>query len=39
MILVRPDRYVAWIGNTAPNDVAALLGKTVGRTKVPATAS
>ncbi len=36
MILVRPDRYVAWTGNAAPGDVAALLGKTVGRTRLPA---
>ena len=36
LILVRPDRYVAWIGNAAPGDVAALLGKTVGRTRLPA---
>jgi 4-hydroxyisophthalate hydroxylase len=36
MILVRPDRYVAWIGNAAPSDVAALLGKAVGRTNFPA---
>jgi 2-polyprenyl-6-methoxyphenol hydroxylase-like FAD-dependent oxidoreductase len=36
MILVRPDRYVAWIGNAAPNDAAALLGKAVGRTRLPA---
>jgi hypothetical protein len=36
MILVRPDRYVAWIGNAAPNDIAALLGKTAGRTKLTA---
>jgi hypothetical protein len=31
MILVRPDRYVSWIGDTAPSDVKAALGKSVGR--------
>jgi 2-polyprenyl-6-methoxyphenol hydroxylase-like FAD-dependent oxidoreductase len=35
MILVRPDRYIAWTGPSAPGDTAALLGKVVGRTKVP----
>jgi 2-polyprenyl-6-methoxyphenol hydroxylase-like FAD-dependent oxidoreductase len=29
-ILVRPDRYVAWIADTAPADAAAILAKTVG---------
>jgi 4-hydroxyisophthalate hydroxylase len=30
-ILVRPDRYIAWIGNGAPADAAATLGKLVAR--------
>ena len=29
-ILVRPDRYIAWIANEPPNDPAAILGKVVG---------
>jgi 4-hydroxyisophthalate hydroxylase len=31
MILVRPDRYVAWTGEAAPGDAKALLSKAVGR--------
>ncbi len=29
LILVRPDRYVAWIANTAPSDAKAVLGKVI----------
>jgi 4-hydroxyisophthalate hydroxylase len=31
LILVRPDRYVAWVGDTAPADAAAVMRKTIGR--------
>jgi 4-hydroxyisophthalate hydroxylase len=31
LILVRPDQYVAWTGNHAPPDTAALLAKVTGR--------
>jgi 4-hydroxyisophthalate hydroxylase len=31
LILVRPDRYVAWCALGAPADAAAILGKAVGR--------
>ena len=31
MILVRPDQYVVWSGDTAPGDVCALLSKASGR--------
>jgi hypothetical protein len=31
LILVRPDRYVAWTADGAPADAAAILRKAVGR--------
>ena len=31
LILVRPDQFVAWVGNSHPEDVKAVLGKAVGR--------
>ena len=31
LILVRPDRYVAWAGDNVPGDPAAVLAKVVGR--------
>ena len=30
LILVRPDQYVAWVGDTAPDDTVALIGKITG---------
>jgi hypothetical protein len=30
-VLVRPDQYVAWTGDRTPNDVRAVLAKTIGR--------
>jgi 4-hydroxyisophthalate hydroxylase len=30
LILVRPDQYVAWCGDVAPADVAAMMRKVVG---------
>jgi hypothetical protein len=30
-ILVRPDRYVAWIGDSAPADPAAIIATVAGR--------
>jgi len=31
LMLVRPDRYIAWTGEAAPADATAILGKAVGR--------
>jgi hypothetical protein len=30
LILVRPDRYVAWAAQSAPGNAAAILRKTIG---------
>jgi hypothetical protein len=30
-ILVRPDRYVAWTGNSPPTDAVAILAKVAGK--------
>jgi hypothetical protein len=31
LMLVRPDRYVAWVGDAAPRDATAIMRKTVAR--------
>ena len=31
LILVRPDQFIAWCGNEAPQDAKAVLAKAVGR--------
>lgn len=31
LVLVRPDQYVAWIGDHRPGDAVGLMGKVVGR--------
>jgi hypothetical protein len=31
LILIRPDRYIAWSAVTAPADAAAILRKATGR--------
>jgi 2-polyprenyl-6-methoxyphenol hydroxylase-like FAD-dependent oxidoreductase len=36
-ILVRPDQYVAWIGDTLPDDAAALVANVTGRRMVGGT--
>ena len=31
LVLVRPDQFVAWVGDTAPDDVAGVLHRVTGR--------
>ena len=31
MILVRPDQFIVWIGDTAPADAGQIMRKVVGR--------
>ena len=31
MVLVRPDQFVAWTGDSAPEDAAAVLHRVTGR--------
>ncbi len=31
LVLVRPDQFVAWAGEQAPQDAAALMRKVAGR--------
>ena len=31
LMLIRPDRYIAWTGDSAPADVAGVIAKAVGR--------
>jgi hypothetical protein len=32
LVLVRPDQYLSWAGDTAPRDVDALLARVAGHT-------
>jgi hypothetical protein len=31
LMLIRPDRYVAWVSNDAPADAARVIARLVGR--------